>query len=64
MDDPARLLWAAAGLFAALTGFAAWRDHARGKRRDLDKPGWVPWTGITVLALLLAVVAAVLAVRV
>ena len=59
-----QLLWAAAAFFAALAALAAWRDHARGKRRDIDRPGWVPWTGVTVMAMLLAVVSAVLAVRV
>jgi len=61
---PAQLLWTLAAAFAALTALAAWRDHARIKRRDLDRPGWVPWTGITLLALLLAVVCAGLGVMV
>jgi len=60
--EPNRLLWTAAAAFAALAALAAWRDHARGRRRDLDRPGWVPWTGLTVLALLLAVVSGALAV--
>jgi hypothetical protein len=63
-EDPARVLWALAAFFAALTALAVWRDHARGRRRDLDRPGWVPWTGVTVLALLLAVVCGALAVMV
>lgn len=65
LDDytAAQLLWALAGFFAALAALAAWRDHARGKRRDIDKPGWVPWTGVTVLAMLLALVCGALAVR-
>lgn len=61
-EDPAHLLWTLAAAFAALTALAAWRDHVRGRRRDLDRPGWVPWTGVTVLALLLAVVCGALAV--
>ena len=66
MDDytPAQLLWAAAAFFAALAALAAWRDHARGKRRDIDKPGWVPWQPILVLSLLLAVVCGALGVMV
>lgn len=63
-DDPTRLLWAAAAFFAALAALATWRDHARVKRRDVDRPGLMPWTGITVLALLLALVCAALGVAV
>jgi heme A synthase len=62
MHDPTHLLWTAAALFAALAALAAWRDHARGKRRDLDKVGWVPWSLILVMAMLLAVVSGALAV--
>jgi hypothetical protein len=39
-----------------LAALAAWRDHARARRRDIDKPGWVPWSLVLVLAMLLAVV--------
>ena len=60
----AQLLWIAAGLFSALAAFAGWRDHARAKRRDIDRPGLVPWQPILVLALLLAVVCGALAVMV
>ena len=59
---PAQILWTLAALFAALAALAAWRDHARGRRRDIDKPGWVPWQLILVLSLLLAVVCGALAV--
>ena len=55
-DDPPRLLWTLAALFAASAALAAWRDHARAKRRDIDRPGWVPWQLVLVLSLLLAVV--------
>ena len=61
LDDytATQLLWALAAAFAAL---ATWRDHARDKRRDLDRPGWIPWSLVTVLAMLLAVVCGALAV--
>jgi hypothetical protein len=45
---------------AVFAGFAEWR---RGKRRDLDRVGIMPWNGIQVFAFLLAVIAAVLAVK-
>ena len=64
LENPARLLWTAAAFFAALAALASWRDHARGKRRDLDRPGLMPWQLILVLALLLAVVCGALAVMV
>jgi uncharacterized membrane protein (DUF4010 family) len=60
----AQLFWAACAVFAALAALAAWRDHRRGKRRDLDRPGWVPWSLVTILAMLLAVVCGALAVMV
>lgn len=59
-----QLLWAAAAFFAALAAVAAWRDHARARRRELDKPGWVPWQLLLVLGLLLAVVCGALAIMV
>ena len=66
MEDlaPGHLLWLAAALFAALAALAAWRDHARAKRRDLDRPGLMPWSLILVLAMLLAVVCGALGVLV
>jgi uncharacterized membrane protein YidH (DUF202 family) len=66
LDDytATQLLWALAGLFAAFAALAAWRDHARAKRRDIDRPGWVPWQLVLVLSLLLAVVCGALAVMV
>ena len=65
LDDytATQILWAASAFFAAFAALAAWRDHARTRRRDVDKPGWVPWQPVMVLAMLLAVVCAALAVR-
>ena len=64
MDDPATLLWLTAAAFAALAAFAGWADHRRGKRRNLDRPGWVPWQLIMVLAMLACVVCGALGVLV
>ena len=66
LDDysATQLLWALAALFAALAALAAWRDQARARRRDVDRPGWVPWQPLFILALLLAVVCGGLAVAV
>lgn len=43
-----------------VSGVAEWR---RGRRADLDRVGWVPWTVIQVLALLFAIVGAALALK-
>jgi uncharacterized membrane protein SpoIIM required for sporulation len=63
MLDPAPMLWAAAGLLIALAVVAAWAEHRRQRRRDVDRPGFVPWNAIQIFAFLLSVVAAMLAVK-
>ena len=63
-DDLSTFFWIAAGAFAAITLFAAWADHRRANRRDVDRPGCMPWTLILVMAILLALVSTALAVLV
>ena len=56
-------LWAgagAAGAMAVIAGIAEWR---RGRRRNLDRVGWMPWTAIQVLSLLAMTLAAALALK-
>jgi hypothetical protein len=55
-------LWIAAGALALLAGFSALAERLRSRRRDIDKPGWVPWTLIHVLAMTVAVVLVALAI--
>jgi hypothetical protein len=62
MDDPSLALWTAAAAFAALALVAGWADHRRGRRRNLDKPGWVPWQPMLVLAMMASVICVALAV--
>lgn len=64
MDDLSTLFWLAAAALAALAVLAGLADHRRGKRRNLDKPGWVPWPLILVLAMLASVVCVALGVLV
>ncbi len=55
--------WTGAGaalLVAALAGLAEWR---RGRRRNLDVPGWMPWTGVQIVAIFAALLCAILAVK-
>lgn len=56
MDDPSLILWTLAAASAALAFLAGWADVRRAKRRDVDKPGWVPWQLILVLAMIASVV--------
>lgn len=55
-------LWLAAAAFAALALAAGWADHRRGRRRNLDRPGWMPWQPILVLAMMASVVCVALAI--
>ena len=64
MDDSRTLLWALASAFAALAFLAGWSDRRRAKRRDVDKPGWVPWDLVLILAMMAAVVSFALGVLV
>ncbi|MDQ3139763.1 MAG: hypothetical protein M3Q15_03470 [Pseudomonadota bacterium] len=57
-------LWWTAGVAAVVAAVAAVADWRRGKRRDLDRPGWMPWTAIQLLGMLAAVVAAAVAILV
>lgn len=63
MDEwPARLL--AFGLLAAAVAALAWAgDRRRIRRSDLDAVGFMPWTAIFLVALLVACVALGLAAR-
>jgi hypothetical protein len=61
--DLNQILWILAGLFVALGLAAMIAGHRRNKRRDIDRPGVVPWQTIEILSFFLAFGAAVLAVR-
>jgi hypothetical protein len=57
------LLWVIAGVFAALAALAFFADHRRGRRRDLDKVGWVPWNLIQIFAIIGIAAAVAFAIR-
>jgi hypothetical protein len=59
------MLWTADGAALALAlaaGVADWRRTHR--RRDLDRPGWVPWRGIQVAAFFAVLLFSILALKV
>jgi uncharacterized membrane protein YidH (DUF202 family) len=62
--SPSTPLWLAAAAFAALALLAGWADHRRANRRDVDRPGWVPWQPVLVLAMIACVVCVALAILV
>jgi len=59
-DDRWWLLAALAALLAILSGVA---EHRRSRRRDLDRPGWMPWTLLQLLFAMTALAAVMLAIR-
>ncbi len=63
LSEPSTFFWGLAGAMLLLACWAVLAEHRRTRRRDLDKPGWVPWTLVQVLAFLLAVAAAALALK-
>jgi hypothetical protein len=61
--DAPTLLWTLAAALLLLAVAAAFAEHRRGKRRNLEAVGWMPWNLIQVLAFLGAVAAAALALK-
>ena len=61
--DPSAMLWALAGALLVLAVFAAWAEHRRTRRRNLDHVGWVPWNLLQIFAFLGAIAAAALALK-
>lgn len=54
--------WTAAGLSAVLTVVSAIADRARSRRRNLDRPGWVPWAFVQIVAIMATAIFAALAI--
>jgi hypothetical protein len=65
MDDLTlnQILLILAGAFLLIGIIAMIAGHRRNKRRDIDRPGVVPWQLIEILSFFLAFGAALLAVR-
>lgn len=57
------MLWIAAAAAAATAVLAGIADRRRGQRRDLDRPGWVPWPLVQLIAILATAAAAALALK-
>jgi uncharacterized membrane protein len=57
------MLWTVAAAALVLAAVAAFLEHRRQKRRNLDQVGWVPWNFIQVIAAMVAILAAILAMK-
>ncbi|WP_294196179.1 hypothetical protein [uncultured Sphingomonas sp.] len=57
LSDAQVLPAAIAGAAVAVAIVAGWRDHRRRARHDPDAVGWVDWTQMHVLALIVAAIA-------
>jgi acetyl esterase/lipase len=55
--------WGIAGAGALLIIVSAVADRRRQKRRNVNKVGFMPWTGITVLAVMVALMATAIAIK-
>ena len=56
-------LWWGAGIALAVAVLTAFAEHRRSRRRDLDRVGVMPWNFIQIIAFLIAILAAVLALK-
>lgn len=61
--EPSQWLWGLAGLLALVAAITALAEYRRTRRRNLDRPGWVPWNLIQILAFMMAIAAAALAIK-
>jgi uncharacterized membrane protein len=58
-----RLHWLAALLLGALAVFAAFAEHRRARRPNLDRPGVMPWHLVQILAAIGALAAVAIALK-
>lgn len=56
-------MWSADAAALALVVLAGLADARRGRRRELDRIGWVPWRGLQVAGFFAILLFAILALR-
>ena len=55
MNDGMAILWTIAGGAAMLFAWSVLAERSRSRRRDPDRAGWVPWTLLQLVAVLVMV---------
>ncbi|MEH3040761.1 MAG: hypothetical protein PGN21_11930 [Sphingomonas paucimobilis] len=63
MDDAHRWLWTIAGGAAMLFAVSVLAERRRTLRRDPDRVGWMPWTLVQVIAVLVMVFGVAMALK-
>jgi multisubunit Na+/H+ antiporter MnhB subunit len=63
MSDTQGLLCAIAIAALCVAVLAGWREHRRRRRADPDAVGWVDWTLVQVIALIVAAIASWIALK-
>ena len=56
-------LWSGCATALAVAGVANLAEHRRAKRRNLDRVGFMPWSLIMVLAMMIALSCAAIAIK-
>ncbi|WP_230635556.1 hypothetical protein [Sphingomonas sp. Leaf4] len=59
--DGRQWLWSIAAASATVFAVAVLAEHRRSKRHDPDRVGWMPWTMVQLVAILVTVFAVALA---
>ncbi|MEG8040721.1 hypothetical protein QP166_15765 [Sphingomonas sp. LR60] len=57
MSDAQDLLYVVVGAALFVAVFAGWREHRRRGRAEPDAVGWVDWTLVQVIAVIVAAIA-------
>lgn len=57
MSDAQDLLYVIVVAALCVAVLAGWRDHRRRRRADPDAVGWIDWTLVQVIALIVAAIA-------
>jgi len=59
----AEIMWGLAVAALLLAVFAGWAERKRSRRANFDRPGFMPWNLIQVIAAFCIVIATVLAIK-